>query len=66
MPVVEAALTLRSLCLPEVVCAVCLFFRSAIMLKGTLKLDASTKPAQMDMVHADGTESLVVLKRQKQ
>ena len=27
---------------------------SGNMLKGTLKLDASTKPAQMDMVHADG------------
>jgi uncharacterized protein (TIGR03067 family) len=28
---------------------------SGNMLKGTLKLDASKKPAQMDMIHADGT-----------
>jgi len=28
---------------------------SGNMLKGTLKVDASKKPAQMDMVHADGT-----------
>ena len=28
---------------------------SGNMLKGTLKLDPSRKPAQMDMVHADGT-----------
>ena len=27
---------------------------SGNMLKGTLKLDASKKPAQMDLVHADG------------
>ena len=27
---------------------------SGNMLKGTLKLDATKKPAQMDMVHADG------------
>ena len=27
---------------------------SGNMLKGTLKLDASKKPAQMDMIHADG------------
>jgi len=26
------------------------------MLKGTLRLDASKKPAQMDMVHADGVQ----------
>jgi uncharacterized protein (TIGR03067 family) len=29
---------------------------SGNMLKGTLRLDASKKPAQMDMVHADGAE----------
>src|SRR5688572_30962514 len=28
---------------------------SGNMLKGTLKLDATKKPAQMDMIHADGT-----------
>ena len=28
---------------------------SGNMLKGTLNLDAAKKPAQMDMVHADGT-----------
>ena len=28
---------------------------SGNMLKGTLKLDATQKPAQMDMIHADGT-----------
>jgi uncharacterized protein (TIGR03067 family) len=29
---------------------------SGNMLKGTLRLDASKKPAQMDMVHADGVQ----------
>jgi len=29
---------------------------SGNMLKGTLKLDAAKRPAQMDMIHADGTE----------
>jgi uncharacterized protein (TIGR03067 family) len=29
---------------------------SGNVLKGTLRLDASKKPAQMDMIHADGTE----------
>jgi uncharacterized protein (TIGR03067 family) len=28
---------------------------SGTMLTGTLKLDASKKPAQMDLIHADGT-----------
>jgi uncharacterized protein (TIGR03067 family) len=29
---------------------------SGNMLKGTLRLDTSTQPFQMDMIHADGTE----------